>query len=139
MHALPHRCGLAAAALAAMAAAMAIVPAAAQSPQKLRVQASFPPTSVAMDGFKLYSDRVRSMSAGQLDMEGLAAGTVVPAFEILDAVNKNAVDAGYSASAYWVGKLFGATPGGPYGMDELDFYGWLHTGGGLCIGHRTTS
>ena len=109
--------------------------------QKLRVQASFPPTSVAMDGFKLWAERVKVMLAGRLDMEGLAAGTVVPAFEVLDAVHKNVVDGGYSASAYWVGKhraagLFGATPGGPLGMDELDFYGWLHTGGGLELYHE---
>jgi TRAP-type mannitol/chloroaromatic compound transport system substrate-binding protein len=71
---------------AGLITALAHGSAAAQTIQKLRVQASFPPTSVAMDGFKLYSDRVRSMSAGRLDMEGLAAGTVVPAFEVLDAV-----------------------------------------------------
>jgi TRAP-type mannitol/chloroaromatic compound transport system substrate-binding protein len=113
----------------------------AEAQTKIRVQASFPPTSVAMDGFRLWSDRVKTMSAGRIDMEGLAAGTVVPAFEVLDAVHKGVVDGGYSASAYWVGKhraagLFGATPGGPFGMDELDFYGWLHTGGGLELYHE---
>lgn len=112
-----------------------------QAQQKLRVQASFPPTSVAMDGFRLWAERVKAMSSGRLDIEGLAAGTVVPAFEVLDAVHKQVVDGGYSASAYWVGKhraagLFGATPGGPLGMDELDFYGWLHTGGGLELYHE---
>lgn len=124
---------------AALLLASTLVPAAAQT--KLRVQASFPPTSVAMDGFRLWAERVKTMSAGRIDMEGLAAGTVVPAFEVLDAVHKGVVDGGYSASAYWVGKhraagLFGATPGGPFGMDELDFYGWLHTGGGLELYHE---
>ena len=124
---------------AAVLLAGSLVPAAAQT--KLRVQASFPPTSVAMDGFRLWAERVKVMSAGRIDMEGLAAGTVVPAFEVLDAVHKGVVDGGYSASAYWVGKhraagLFGATPGGPFGMDELDFYGWLHTGGGLDLYHE---
>src|SRR5688500_4244419 len=108
----------------------------AQTPQKLRVQASFPASSIAMDGFRLWSDRVRTMSAGRLRIEGLPAGTVVPAFEVLDAVHKQVVDGGFSASAYWVGKhraaaLFGSTPGGPLGMDEMDFMGWLHTAGGL--------
>lgn len=108
---------------------------------KLRIQASFPPTSLAMDGFRIWADRVKAMSAGKIDMEGLAAGTVLPAFEVLDGVHKGAVDGGYSASAYWVGKhraagLFGATPGGPYGMDEMDFYGWLHMGGGLELYHE---
>ena len=124
---------------AAVLLASTWVPASAQT--KLRVQASFPPTSVAMDGFRLWAERVKTMSAGRIDMEGLAAGTVVPAFEVLDAVHKGVVDGGYSASAYWVGKhraagLFGATPGGPFGMDEMDFYGWLHTGGGLDLYHE---
>ena len=38
----------------------------AQTPTKLRVQASFPPTSVAMDGFRLWADRVKVMSAGRI-------------------------------------------------------------------------
>jgi TRAP-type mannitol/chloroaromatic compound transport system substrate-binding protein len=124
----------------AAAAAVAVLawPAAsvAQTPIKLRVQASFPPSSIAMDGFKLWAERVKVMSGGRLDIEGLPAGTVVPAFEVLDAVHKKVVDGGYSAAAYWVGKnraaaLFGPTPGGPFGMDEMDFMGWLYTAGGL--------
>ncbi|HEX4893615.1 MAG TPA: TRAP transporter substrate-binding protein [Hyphomicrobiaceae bacterium] len=108
----------------------------AQTPIKLRVQASFPASSVAMDGFGTWAKRVEAMSAGRLAIDGLPAGTVVPAFEVLDATHKGVVDGGYTAAAYWVGKhraagLFGATPGGPFGMDELDFMGWLYTGGGL--------
>ena len=130
--------------LAGVAAALLAVgssPAPAQSPQKLRVQASFPASSIVMDGFKLWTDRVKAMSAGRLEIEGLPAGTVVAAFEVLDAVHKNVVDGGYSASAYWVGKhraagLFGATPGGPLGMDEMDFMGWLFTGGGIELYHE---
>ena len=113
----------------------------AQTPQKLRVQASFPASSIAMDGFRLWSDRVKTMSSGRLEIEGLPAGTVVPAFEVLDAVHKQVVDGGFSASAYWVGKhraaaLFGSTPGDPLGMDEMDFMGWLYTAGGLDFYHE---
>lgn len=115
-------------------------PADAQT-QKLRVQASFPASSIVMEGFKLWSDRVKTMSGGRLEIEGLPAGTVVGAFEVLDAAHKQVVDGAYSASAYWVGKhraagLFGATPGGPFGMDEMDFMGWLYTGGGLDLYHE---
>ena len=136
-----RKTGWLAASMAALIVSMTGIASAQQQPVKMRVQASFPPTSVAMDGFRLWAERVKVMSAGRLDIEGLAAGTVVPAFEVLDAVHKNVVDGGYSASAYWVGKhraagLFGATPGGPLGMDELDFYGWLHTGGGLELYHE---
>ncbi len=113
----------------------------AQTPQKLRVQASFPASSIVMDGFKIWTDRVKAMSGGRLEIEGLPAGTVVPAFEVLDAAHKQVVDGAYSAAAYWVGKhraagLFGPTPGGPFGMDEMDFMGWLYTGGGLELYHE---
>lgn len=123
----------------AFAAAISILSAAepAQSQtQKLRVQASFPASSIAMDGFNNWADKVKAMTAGRIEIEGLPAGTVVPAFEVLDAVHKRVVDGGYSAAAYWTGKnraaaLFGPTPGGPFGMDEMDFMGWLYTAGGI--------
>ena len=134
------KAGLAALCAAALSVAASVVPSAAQT-QKLRVQASFPASSIAMDGFNFWSSRIQIMSGGRLEIDGLPAGTVVPAFEVLDAVHKNVVDGGYSASAYWVGKhraagLFGATPGGPFGMDEMDFMGWLYTGGGLDLYHE---
>jgi TRAP-type mannitol/chloroaromatic compound transport system substrate-binding protein len=60
----------------------------------------------------------------------------VPAFEILDATSKKVLDGGHGVSYYWVGKnkaatLFASTPAGPFGMDQMDFMGWLYEGGGL--------
>lgn len=110
--------------------------AAAQGAQKLRFQASFPGSSTFMDTFKYWTERVKTMSGGRLDVEALPAGTLVPAFEVLDAVHKRVIDGGHTAAAYWVGKnraatLFGPTPGGPFGFDILDYQGWLFHGGGL--------
>ena len=60
----------------------------------------------------------------------------MPAFEVLDAVHKKVIDGGHTAAAYWVGKqraatLFGPAPGGPFGMDMIDYMGWIYDGGGL--------
>ena len=127
---------------AALAAAACLLTGAtsvdAQTTQKLRVQASFPASSIAMDGFNNWADKVKAMTAGRVEIEGLPAGTVVPAFEVLDAVHKQVVDGGYTAAAYWTGKnraaaLFGPTPGGPFGMDEMDLMGWLYTAGGIDL------
>jgi TRAP-type mannitol/chloroaromatic compound transport system substrate-binding protein len=112
------------------------VPAAAQSPQKLRFQASFPASSYNFDNFKWWSDRVKQMAGGRLDIEVLPAGTLVPAFEVLDATHKKVIDGAHSAAAYWVGKhraaaLFGPSPGGPFGMDIVDLMGWMYEGDGL--------
>jgi len=110
--------------------------ASAQTTQKLRFQASFPPSSMIFDNLKYFADRVKVMSGGRLEIEVLPAGTVVPAFEVLDAVHKKVIDGGHTAAAYWLGKhraatLFGPAPGGPFGMDMTDYMGWIHDGGGL--------
>ena len=68
----------------------------------------------------------------------LPPGAVVPPFEVLDAVHKGVLDGAHTAAAYWLGKnraatLFGPTPGGPFGMDMLDYLGWIYEGGGLAL------
>ncbi|HEX4894316.1 MAG TPA: TRAP transporter substrate-binding protein [Hyphomicrobiaceae bacterium] len=127
--------GLAAAVAGLLGIAGASAPAEAQS-TKLRFQASFPSSSLNFDNFKWWADRVKLMSGGRIEIEVLPAGTLVPAFEVLDAVHKGVIDGGHTAAAYWVGKhraaaLFGPSPGGPFGMDIVDLMGWMYEGGGL--------
>ncbi len=110
----------------------------AQSTQKLRFQASFPASSYSFDNFRWWSERVKLMSGGRLEIEVLPAGTLVPAFEVLDATHKQVIDGGHTAAAYWVGKhraaaLFGPSPGGPFGMDIVDLMGWLYESDGLAL------
>ena len=116
----------------------AAIPASAQGISKLRVQSSFPASSLIFESSKYWAERVKAMTGGKLVIDMLPAGSVVPAYEVLDAVHKGVVDAAHSSAAYWVGKnraatLFGPAPGGPLGMDMLDYYGWLYEGGGLLL------
>ena len=116
--------------------ALAGAPASAQSPQKLRFQASFPSSSLNYSCFKDWADKVKAMSGGRLEVEVAPAGQIVPAFEVLDATHKQVIDGAHSAAAYWVGKnraaaLFGPAPGGPLGFDAQDYMGWLYDGGGI--------
>ena len=111
-------------------------PASAQTPIKLRFQGAFPASSLIFENFKLWAERVKVMSGGRLQIEALPPGAVVPAFEVLDAVHKGVLDGGHTAAAYWVGKnraatLFGPAPGGPFGMDMVDYMGWLYDAGGI--------
>ena len=57
------------------------------------------------------ADRVRALSGGRLDITVYAAGEVVPAFEVLDAVGNGVADIGHTAAFYWQGKDAG---GGPF-------------------------
>src|SRR4249920_892914 len=111
-------------------------PASAQTPIKLRFQGAFPASSLIFENFKLWAERVKVLSGGRLQIETLPPGAVVPAFEVLDAVHKGVLDGGHTAAAYWVGKnraatLFGPAPGGPFGMDMVDYMGWLFDAGGI--------
>jgi TRAP-type mannitol/chloroaromatic compound transport system substrate-binding protein len=100
----------------------------------LKMQSSWPASLTLQDNFKMFAERVHKLTGGQLKIDALAAGQVVPPFEVLDATHKKVIDGAHSVSYYWVGKnkaatLFSSTPAGPFGMDTMDFMGWLESGG----------
>lgn len=106
------------------------------SPIKLKWQVAVPTGSKLFEGFVSISNRIKELSGGRLEMEVLPAGAIVPAFEQLDACSKGVIDASGAWTVYWTGKhpaagLFYGAAGGPFGMDYLDFLGWLYYGGGM--------
>jgi TRAP-type mannitol/chloroaromatic compound transport system substrate-binding protein len=127
--------------LTALAAAATFAfSASAQQPaaKQLKMQSTWPASLTLQDNFRFFAERVDKLTGGQVKIEAMAAGQVVPAFEILDATHKKVIDGGHGVAYYWVGKnkaatLFSATPAGPFGMDHFDFLGWLHEGGGNAL------
>ncbi|HJO87360.1 MAG: TRAP transporter substrate-binding protein [Alphaproteobacteria bacterium] len=112
--------------------------AAAAEKIKLKVQAAFPSSTKLFKSFNIMNERVKAMSNGRLEMELFPGGAIVPSFQVLDATARHVLDGGFSAAAYYVGKnraaaLFGPAPGGPYGFDWIDYFGWIHDGGGLAL------
>jgi TRAP-type mannitol/chloroaromatic compound transport system substrate-binding protein len=110
----------------------------AQQPasKTLKMQSTWPASLTLQDNFKFFAERVDKLTGGTLKIETLAAGQIVPPFEILDATSKKVIDGGHGISYYWVGKnkaatLFSSTPAGIVGMDHMDFMGWIYEGGGL--------
>ena len=76
------------------------------------------------------------MAGSRLKIEVLPAGSVVPAFQLLDAVAKGTLDGGHGVVAYWYGKnsalaLWGSGPG--YGMDANMVLAWHNYGGGKAL------
>jgi len=125
--------------LAAVASVLAfLVPAFAQqpAPRTLKMQSTWPASSTLQENFKFFAERVDKLTGGQLKIETMAGGQVVPPFEVLDATHKKVLDGAHAVSYYWIGKhkattLFASTPAGPFGMDHMDFLGWMYEGGGL--------
>jgi TRAP-type mannitol/chloroaromatic compound transport system substrate-binding protein len=127
--------------LGAVAAAFATCSAFAQQPavpKSLKMQSTWPASLTLQDNFKFFGERVEKLTGGALKIETLAAGQIVPPFEVLDATHKKVIDGAHAVSYYWVGKnkaatLFSATPAGIFGMDHMDYIGWLYEGGGLDL------
>ena len=113
----------------------------AQQPQtyKMRIQAAVPAASIYFELLKKFGDRIDRMTAGRLKIEVLPDGAVVPAFEILDAVDKGVVEGGYAWTHYWSGKhpaagLFSnPMAGAGVGLDQLSHVAWLFEGGGYDL------
>jgi TRAP-type mannitol/chloroaromatic compound transport system substrate-binding protein len=127
-------------ALTAIAAALGLagqaVAQAPAGPKSLKMQSTWPASATLQENFKFFAERVDKLTSGQLKIETMAAGQVVPPFEVLDATHKKVLDGAHAVSYYWVGKnkaatLFSSTPAGPFGMDHMDFLGWIYEGGGL--------
>src|SRR6202163_3318539 len=64
------------------------------------------------------AERIRTLSGGRLDITVHAAGEVVPALEVLDAVGSGVVEMGHTAAFYWQGQqpaaaFFTTVPFGP--------------------------
>src|SRR3989442_4538862 len=107
-----------AAALAFAAAAAAQQPAPASSSVKAyKFQSTWPASLTLQDNFKMFAERVDKLTGGQVKIEALPAGSIVPPFEILDATHQRGIDGGHRVAYYWVGQnkaaeLFLRTPAG---------------------------
>ncbi len=118
---------------AAVAAPTIIV---AQSPIQLRFQSTWPTKDIFHEYALDFASKVNEMTGGRLKIEVLPAGSVVKAFDLLDAVAKGTLDGGHGVVAYWYGKntalaLWGSGPA--FGMDPNMLLSWHYYGGGRQI------
>jgi TRAP-type mannitol/chloroaromatic compound transport system substrate-binding protein len=81
------------------------------------------------------TDRIRVLSGGRLDIQVSAAGEVVPAFGVLEAVGNGVAEMGHTASFYWQGKMAAATffTTVPFGLTPAEHVAWIEAGGGQAL------
>jgi TRAP-type mannitol/chloroaromatic compound transport system substrate-binding protein len=102
----------------------------------LRFQSTWPAKDIFHEYANDFAKKVNDMASGRLKIEVLPAGAVVPAFQLLDAVNKGTLDGGHGVLAYHYGKnsalaLWGSGPA--YGMDPNMVLAWHNYGGGKAL------
>ena len=105
----------------------------AQGPIALRFQSTWPSKDIFHEYALDFAHKVNDMTGGDLKIDVLPAGAVVPAFGLLDAVSKGTLDGGHGVFVYHYGKqvavsMWGSSPA--YGMDANMLLAWHKYGGG---------
>jgi TRAP-type mannitol/chloroaromatic compound transport system substrate-binding protein len=103
------------------------------TPVSMRWQSTWPAKDIFHEYANDFAKKVNDMTGGELKIEVLPAGAVVPAFGLLDAVSKGTLDGGHGVLVYHYGKqtalaLWGSGPA--YGMDANMLLAWHKYGGG---------
>lgn len=131
----PRRRGLLKGAAIAAGALSAPMVAMAQT-TSLRFQSTWPAKDIFHEYANDFAKKVNDMAGGRLKIEVLPSGAVVPAFQLLEAVNKGTLDGGHGVVAYHYGKnnalaLWGSGPA--FGMDPNMVLSWHNYGGGKAL------
>jgi TRAP-type mannitol/chloroaromatic compound transport system substrate-binding protein len=129
----------AAAATAGVGAASALAaPALAQAPQTVRwrLASSFPKSlDTIYGGGELLCERVSKLTDGKFLIRSFAAGEIVPAFSVVDAVQQATIEMCHTGSYYFVGKdlsfAFGTAM--PFGLNARQQNAWIYHGGGQAL------
>lgn len=102
-------------------------------PLVLRFQSAWPAKDFFHELAQDYAKLVNDMAGGELKIDMLPAGSVAPAFGLLDAVAKGSLDGGHGSLVYSYGRnralaLWGSGPA--FGMDANMLLAWHKWGGG---------
>jgi TRAP-type mannitol/chloroaromatic compound transport system substrate-binding protein len=101
-----------------------------------RFQSAWPARDIFHEFAVDYGNKVEAMSGGRLRLDVLAAGSVVPPFQMQDAVHAGILEGGHGVCDTWYRKhkafsLFGSPP--PFGWDAHSVLAWYYHGGGEAL------
>ncbi len=124
------------AALGAVLATLAAPNVVRAQTQRWRMVTSWPKnrTGPAISARRI-AERINAMSGGRLQIDVFAAGEIVPAFAVFDAVANGTVEMAHTASLYWqsVFPAAGLFTTAPFGLGPVDHQAWIAFGGGQTL------
>src|SRR5258707_7774511 len=125
--------GAAAATAGAATVGFPMIAKAQAGPISMRWQSTWPSKDIFHEYAQDFAKKVNDMTGGDLKIEVLPAGAVVPAFGMLEAVAKGTLDGGHGVLGYNYGKqnalaLWNSGPA--FGMDSNMLLSWDRYAGG---------
>jgi len=81
------------------------------------------------------AERVAALTGGAFTIRTYAGGEIVPALQVMDAVQQGTVQCGVSPGYYYIGKnpALGFDSSVPFGLSTRQQISWLYHGGGLDL------
>ncbi len=101
-----------------------------------RLASSFPKSLDTIYGAaEVFSRRVSQLTGGKFNIRVFAGGEIVPALQVMDAVQAGTVEMGHSASYYYFGKdpTFAFDGVVPFGLNSRQQTAWWDQGGGKAL------
>jgi TRAP-type mannitol/chloroaromatic compound transport system substrate-binding protein len=101
-----------------------------------RLASSFPKSLDTIFGAAdTFTQRVSQLTNGKFNIRVFAGGEIVPALQVMDAVQAGTVEMGHSASYYYFGKdpSFAFDCAVPFGLNSRQQTAWFDQGGGKAL------
>ena len=124
---------------AAAASATLAAPAYAQGNRTLTMVTSWGRGLAGVfDAAQKFADNVNEMSGGTLTIDVKAAGELVGAFEVFDAVTAGQADIYHAADYYFINQhpALAFFTGVPFGMTATELNNWYYHGNGMALHHE---
>jgi TRAP-type mannitol/chloroaromatic compound transport system substrate-binding protein len=105
----------------------------AQPAVRWRLASSFPKSlDTLFGGAEKMSHTVKTLSNGKFEVSVHAAGELMPAFGVVDALEKDTIEMAQTAAYYFAGKdpVFGLSCAVPFGLTTLQMNAWKDYGNG---------
>lgn len=112
----------------------------AQKTYNWKMVTTWPPNlPVLQTGAERFAKRIAEVTENRIKIQVFAAGELVPALNVFDAVSAGTVEVGSGAAYYWAGKVpagqwFSAVP---FGFNSQGINSWFYGGGGLELWEET--
>ena len=109
---------------------------AAEPSVRWRLASSFPKNLDTIYGAaETFSKTVAAATGGKFQITVHAAGEIVPAFGVVDAIQSGSIDAAHTAPYYFFGKdeTFALDCAVPFGLNSRQMSAWMYEGNGLKL------
>ena len=108
----------------------------AQAAVRWRLASSFPKSlDTIYGGAEIFAKHIKTVSGGKFEVSVHAAGELVPAFGVVDAVQNGILEAVHTAPYYFFDKNETFAIGGaiPFGLNSRQMSAWTFHGNGLSL------